>query len=80
MAMSVEFIQLVKAATLGSQFNPKELAALQAPQENDSGPIDDPFLKHSIQNFIDLLGCTQERYADVRRNHLELHPEDPVLS
>jgi hypothetical protein len=80
MAMSVEFIQLVKAATLGSQFNPEELAALQAPQENDSGPIDDPFLKHSIQNFIDLLGCAQERYADVRRNHLELHPEDPVLS
>ena len=77
---SVEFIRMVKDATLESQFSPEELAALRDPQENDSTPEDDPYLKFSIRNFIDLLGCARDKYSAVRENYLELHPDAPVLS
>ena len=77
---SVEFIQMVQEATLESQFSPEELAALWDPQETDSIPEDDPYLKFSIRNFIDLLGCAQDKYSAVHENYLELHPDAPVLS
>ena len=71
---------MVKGATLASQFSPEELAALQDPRPHGFNPTDDPYLKYSIQNFIDLLGCAQDRYAAVRENYLGLHPGAPVLS
>ena len=80
MNMSVEFIRMVRAATLESQFTAEELAALRNPQEHDSTPVDDPYLKHAIQNFIDLLGCAQDKYSAVRQNLRELDPNIPMLS
>jgi len=71
---------MVREATLVSQFSPEELAVLQDPRPHEFNPADDPYLKYSIQNFIDLLGCAQDRYAAVRENYLELHPGTPVLS
>jgi len=80
MNLSVDFIRMVREATLGSQFSVKELAVLRDPQEHESSLIDDPYLKHSIQNFIDLLGCAQDKYSAVRRNLRELDPNIPMLS
>ena len=71
---------MVGAATLESQSSPEELAALREPQEHDPSPVDDRYLKHAIQNFIDLLGSPENTYTCVSRNHQELHPEDPVFS
>ena len=80
MATSVDFIRMVREATLDSQFSVEELAVLHDPQEHDSVPEDDRYLKHSIQNFIDLLGCAQDRYTAVRQNLHELDPDIPMLS
>ena len=71
---------MVREATLDSQFSVEELAVLHDPQEHDSVPEDDRYLKHSIQNFIDLLGCAQDRYTAVRQNLHELDPDIPMLS
>ena len=80
MTTSIEFIKMVRAATLESQSSPEECAALREPKEYDPSPVDDCFLKHAIQNFIDLLGCPEDAYTRVSRNNQELHPEDPVFS
>ena len=71
---------MVREATLESQFSVEELETLRDPRENGSSPEDDPYLRYSIRNFIDLLGCAQEKYAAVRQNHLELDLDAPVLS
>ena len=71
---------MIREATLESQLSPEELAALREPKQRNSAPENDRYLKHSIQNFIDLLGCPEDAYTNVCRNHQELHPEDPVLS
>ena len=71
---------MVKEATLEAQFTAEELAALLDPQETDSSPEDDPYLRFSIRNFISLLGCAQEKYEEIRQNYLDLHPNAPVLS
>jgi hypothetical protein len=62
---SIEFIRMVREATLVSQFGVEELDIFSNPQEVNSSPEDDPYLKFSIQNFISLLGCAQDRYEDV---------------
>ena len=80
MKMSVDFIRMVRDATLGSQFTAEELAALRDPQGHSSTPEDDRYLKHSIQNFIDLLGCAQDKYTAVRENLRELDLSIPMLS
>ena len=78
--MSVQFARMVRAATLESQFSPEELAVLRNPQETETNPEDDPYLRCSIRNFVDLLGSSQETYSRVRQNILELFPESPMLS
>lgn len=78
--MSIDFIRMVKDATLESQFTAEELATLCDPQGHSSTPEDDRYLKHSIQNFIDLLGCAQDKYTAVRENLRELDPTIPMLS
>ena len=80
MKLSVDFIQMVRDATLESQFTPEELATLRDPQAHSSTPEDDRYLKYSIQNFIDLLGCAQDKYTAVRDNLRELDPNIPTLS
>ena len=79
--MSVRFARMVREASLDSQFSPEELDVLRNPQEcSESSPEDDPHLRFSIRNFIDLLGCSQDSYSRVRENVRELFPETPVLS
>ena len=80
MTTFVKFIRMVREATLESQFGNEELVALRDPQQNESNPEDDPYLRYSIRNFIDLLGCAQDKYTALRQNHLELNPDAPILS
>jgi hypothetical protein len=80
MKTSVNLIHMVRDATLESQFTDEELANLHDPRWHDSTPGDDRYLKHSIQNFIDLLGCAQDKYTAVRENLRELDPTIPTLS
>ena len=59
---TLQFIQMVKDATLASQFDPKELAELLEPQEHKSTPPDDPNLKLSLLNYISFMGASQHIY------------------
>lgn len=47
---AVEFFQLIKVATLASQFDPEELADFQSSRELESTPPYDPALKLSLLN------------------------------
>jgi hypothetical protein len=49
---AIEFIELVKRATLESQFEPDELTELLNPRGHDSTPLDDPNLTLSLLNYI----------------------------
>ena len=71
---------MVRAATLESQLSVEELDVLPGPLELDSSPEDDPYLRCFVQNFIDLMGCSQDTYSNVCQNVLELFPNAPVLS
>jgi len=73
MNQSINFIQMVREATLDSQFSTEELSAFRDPQENDSNPEDDRYLRYSIRNFIDLLGCadTGGKGALIQRIHCD---------
>ena len=78
--MSVDFIRMVREASLESQLSAEELATLRNPRDHDSSPEVDCNLKHSIRNFIDLLGCSQDAYTAVRQNLFERDPDIPLLS
>ena len=71
---------MVRAATLESQFSVEDLEVFRDPQELEASPEDDPYLKCSVRNFVDLLGCSRDTYTNVRRNLLELFPHAPMLS
>ena len=72
---------MVRAATLESQSTAEELAALRDPQEHtESSPEDNPYFRCSVRNFIDLLGSSQDTYARICQNLLELFPDTPMLS
>ena len=74
MTMSVDFIWMVREVSLESQLSIEELATLRNPWDHNSTPEVDHNLKHSIRNFIDLLGCPQGAYTAVRQNLLERDP------
>ena len=76
----VEFAELLKEATLASQFGPEELADFLDPREHISTPPDDPDLMLSLLNYIDLLPHSQEAYEAVRQNLQHRYPETGVLS
>jgi hypothetical protein len=76
----LEFIELVKAATLSSQFSPEELGEFLDPQEHDSTPPDDPNLKLSLLNFISLMGSSRETYEAIRQNTQQICPGIELLS
>ena len=80
MRNALEFIRLVKEATLESQFTTKELAELLEPQEHLSPPPDDPSLKLSLLNYISFMGCSQDMYEAARRNANECFPNIELLS
>ncbi|KAF9786383.1 hypothetical protein BJ322DRAFT_1108239 [Thelephora terrestris] len=59
---ALRFIEVVRTATLASQFDPEELEELLEPQEHESIPPDDPILKLSLLNYVSLLTSSQEAY------------------
>jgi hypothetical protein len=77
---ALAFIQMVKDATLVSQFSPEEFADFLNPQEHDCAPPDDPNLKLSLLNFISFMGCSQETYENARQNAHACYPEVELLS
>ena len=77
---SLEFIRMVKAATLRSQFDLEELAKFLDPQEHTSTPPDDPALKLSLLNFISFMDCSQSKYEEARQNTQQCFPDIELLS
>ena len=77
---ALEFIRMVKDATLASQFDPEELAELLEPQEHESTPPDDPNLKLSLLNYISFMGCSQDMYEAARQNARWCFPDIEILS
>ena len=81
LSTSVKFAEMVAAATLESQFTDEELDTFRNPRRDaEPNPEDDPSIKCSIKNFIDLLGSSEDRYNSVRENTAELCPNTPLLS
>ena len=66
--IALEFIELVKAATLVSQFSPQELADFLNPEEHESASPDDPNFRFSLLNFISLMSSSQDTYKAVHQN------------
>lgn len=76
----LDFIQMVKEATLESQFTAEELADFLNPQEHASTPPNNPNLLLSLRNFITLLGSSQAKYEEVRQNIKTTFPDIEMLS
>ena len=76
----LEFIELVKEATLASQFSPEELDDLLNPLEHESTPVDDPNLMLSLRAFIGFLGSTQGDYERMRQYNRARDPNIDMLS
>ena len=80
MRTALEFIQMVKDATLATQFSPEEFAELSNPQEHVSTPPDDPALKLSLLNYLSFTTCSQEIYDKARQNLSQCYPGIELLS
>ena len=78
--IALKFIELVKAATLVSQFSPQELADFLNPEEHKSASPDDPNLRFSLLNFISLMSSSQDAYEAVRQNGQQCFPGVDLLS
>ena len=77
---AIEFIELIKTASLASQFDPDELAEFLDPREHESEPPDDPGLKLSLLNFISFMGHSQTAYNDACQNVRQCFPDIEILS
>jgi len=82
MRSNLEFVQMVKDATLASQFTPDMLRNFQNPQELQSSPSDDKDLRLSIKSFISGLDHNQSQgaYTSTRENILDRYPDSEMLS
>lgn len=80
MCNALEFIQLVKEATLESQFTTEELTELLEPQEHLSPPLDNPSLKLSLLYHMSFMGCSQDMYEVACQNANECFPNIEFLS
>ena len=77
---SLEFVQMVKDATLESQLDPEDLDRLWNPTPHSSTPADDPDLLLSISTFIDLMNSSQDAYDNICENIRRRNPEIDMLS
>ena len=77
-----KFIEMVRDATLKSQFSPAELRTLQNPQENQVSPFDDEDLWLLISFYISSLNHAQSQgaYGDSRDDILKRYPDSNMLS
>ena len=80
MRTALDFIRMVKDATLASQFDPEELAEFLEPREHESTPPDDPNLKLSLLNYISFMGSSQDTYEAARQNARQCFPNVDLLS
>jgi len=78
--IALEFIRMVKEATLASQFNAEELDELLEPLAHSSTPPDDPSLKLSLLNYISFMGYPQGAYEAARQNTHQSFPDIEILS
>ena len=76
----LEFVKLVRTATLASQFSPEELADFLNPEEHKSTPPDDPNLRLSLLNLISLMGSSRDTYDAIRQNTQQSFPGIELLS
>ena len=80
MQIALDFIRMIKEATLASQFDTEELAELFEPQEHTSTPPDDANLKLSLLNYISFMGSPQGTYEMARQNANQCFPNVDILS
>ena len=80
MKTTLQFIQILKDATLDTQFSPKELEAFRNPQAISSSPSDDPDLLLSISNYVANLNASQDIYIKNRLNTQRRDPNIKMLS
>ena len=80
MKTNMEFVEMLKEATLESQFSPSELDEFRNPQEISFSPSEDPDLLLSILNYIANLNASQDVYNKNRLNIQRRFPEAKVLS
>ena len=82
MKLNLEFIQMVKEATLASQFTPAELQAFRNPRGIQFSPSEDRDLRLSIKSFISSLdhNQSQKAYTATRQNILDGYPDSEMLS
>ena len=80
MKTTLELIQMLKEATLESQFSLDELEAFRNPQEISFSPSEDPDLLLSISNYITNLNASQAVYKSNRLNFQRRSPEVKMLS
>ena len=77
---SLEFVRMVKNATLESQLCPEDLDRLRNPSAHSSTPSDDPDLLLSISCFIDLMNSSQDAYDKICENIRKRDPTIEMLS
>jgi hypothetical protein len=77
---SLEFIRMVKDATLESDFSAEDLHALRNPTPHSSTPSNDTDLLLSVSSFIDLLNSSQDAYEKMRANIQRRDPHIEMLS
>ena len=76
----LQFIQMVKGATLESQLEPEDINRLRNPTPHLSTPADDPDLLLSVSCFIDLMTSSQDAYDHICKNVWRKSPEVKMLS
>ena len=77
---ALDFIEMVRDATLASQFEDECLEELLQPREHESVPPDDPDLMLSVLNYTSLMVHSQSAYEDARQNVQLCHPDIKLLS
>ena len=82
MKANFRLVQMVREATLETQFSRTELDSFRNPQESQFSLSDDPDLRLSMKFFMSTLDhlTSQRAYADAREDILERYPESGILS
>ena len=76
----LEFVKLVRTATLASQFSPEELADFLNPEEHESTPPDNPNLRLALLNLISLMGSSRDTYDTICQTTQQSFPGIELLS
>jgi hypothetical protein len=80
MLLNQRFVEMLKGATLESQFSPDELRDFCNPEKLWFSPSEDPDLLLSISNYVDTLNASQDVYTKTRANIQRRCPDVEILS